>query len=81
MIYIIKNKNFQLVLKLKWKKFVVLHSIQFYFLIFLLKDIYLQTLEKLKKSAVREQIVAGRKFNGVSFKSQPRLIHFKVISF
>jgi hypothetical protein len=47
----------------------------------LLKDIYLQTLDKLKKSAVREQVVAGRKFNGVSFKSQPRLIHFKVILF
>jgi SSS family solute:Na+ symporter len=46
-----------------------------------LKDIYLQTLDKLKKSAVREQVVAGRKFNGVSFKSQPRLIHFKVILF
>ena len=38
----------------------------------------MKTLEKLKKSAVRDQIVAGRKFNGVSFKSQPRQIHFKV---
>ena len=43
----------------------------------ILKDLYLKTLDKLKKSAVREQIVAGRKFTGVSFKSQPRIVHFK----
>jgi hypothetical protein len=37
-------------------------------------------LEKLKKSAIREQVVAGRKFVGTSFKSQPKVIHFKVKS-
>lgn len=35
-------------------------------------------MDKLKKSAVKDQIVAGRKFTGVSFKSQPRIVHFKV---
>jgi hypothetical protein len=39
----------------------------------------LKSLDKLKKSAVREQVVAGRKFVGTSFKSQPKVIHFKVI--
>lgn len=39
---------------------------------------YLKTLDSLKKSAVKEQIVAGRKFTGVSFKSHPRIVHFKV---
>lgn len=34
-------------------------------------------MDKLKKSAVREQVVAGRKFTGVSFRSNPKIIHFK----
>ena len=43
------------------------------------KELYLKTLDKLKKSSVKEQVVAGRKFVGISFKSQPRIVHFKVI--
>ncbi len=39
---------------------------------------YLKTLESLKESAIKEQIVVGRKFIGVSFKSQPKIVHFKV---
>ena len=42
------------------------------------KELYAKTLEKLKQSAVRDQIVGGKKFLGVSFKSQPKIIHFKV---
>jgi hypothetical protein len=41
------------------------------------KELYLKSLDKLKISAIREQVVAGRKFKGVSFRSQPRIIHFK----
>ncbi len=41
------------------------------------QDLYIKTLDQLKKSAVREQVVAGRKFSGVSFKSNPKLVHFK----
>lgn len=41
------------------------------------KDLYIKTLGQLKKSAVRDQVVAGRKFNGVSFKSNPKVVHFK----
>ncbi len=41
------------------------------------QDLYLKSLEQLKKSAVREQVVARRKFVGVSFKSNPQIIHFK----
>ncbi len=37
----------------------------------------MKTLDQLKKSAVREQVVAGRKFSGVSFKSNPTVVHFK----
>ncbi len=42
------------------------------------KELYLKSLDKLKKSAVREQVAAGKKFKGASFKSQPRIIQFKV---
>jgi hypothetical protein len=35
-------------------------------------------MDKLKKSSVKDQVVAGRKFVGISFKSQPKVIHFKV---
>ena len=38
---------------------------------------YLKSLDKLKKSAVKDQVVAGRKFAGISFKSQPKIVHFK----
>ena len=41
------------------------------------QELYVKTLEKLKHSVVKEQVVAGRKFVGVSFKSQPKIIHFK----
>lgn len=42
------------------------------------KELYLKSLDKLKASAIKEQVVAGRKFVGTSFRSQPRIIHFKV---
>lgn len=42
------------------------------------KELYLRSLDKLKKSAVKDQIVAGKKFSGISFKSQPKIVHFKV---
>jgi hypothetical protein len=43
------------------------------------QEIYLQTLDKLKNSKVKEQVVSGKKFKGVAFKSQPKIIHFKVV--
>lgn len=46
-------------------------------MLLLLKELYLKSLDKLKKSAVREQVAAGKKFKGVAFKSQPRVIEFK----
>lgn len=41
------------------------------------KELFLKSLDKLKKSSVREQVAAGRKFKGSSFQSQPKIIHFK----
>jgi hypothetical protein len=41
------------------------------------KELYLKTLENLKKSSVKDQVAAGRKFVGISFKSQPKIIEFK----
>ena len=41
------------------------------------KELFLKTLDKLKKSAIKDQVVAGRKFEGTAFKSNPKVIHFK----
>ena len=38
----------------------------------------MKSLEKLKKSAIKDQVAAGKKFKGVAFKSQPKIIQFKV---
>lgn len=37
----------------------------------------MKSLDKLRKSAVQDQVAAGKKFTGVSFKSQPKVIEFK----
>ena len=62
--------NFIFVLKL-------ILILNFKFNILFLKELFLKSLDKLKKSAVREQVAAGRKFTGSSFRSQPKVIHFK----
>jgi hypothetical protein len=41
------------------------------------REIFTKTLDKLKQSAIKDQVVGGRKFTGVSFKSNPKTIHFK----
>jgi hypothetical protein len=41
------------------------------------REIFTKTLDKLKQSAIKDQVVGGRKFTGVSFKSNPKIIHFK----
>ena len=38
----------------------------------------MHNINKLKKSRVKEQVVTGRKFTGVAFKSLPKKVHFKV---
>ncbi|CAF1061820.1 unnamed protein product, partial [Didymodactylos carnosus] len=41
------------------------------------KDILQRTLAKLKDGIVREQVVGTKKFKGIPFKSDPKIIHFK----
>lgn len=42
------------------------------------KELFIKSLEKLKENGIKDQVIAGKKFSGISFKSQPRIVHFKV---